>query len=489
MPLPAGLDLVTVTRSFKRRDGTAAAGAVRLVPRPGPVRATSSGAVVQDAATAVLDGTGAARLVVVATDSAGIAPASFTYELEVALDDGTSYRRTLTLPSAAPTVTLPGPPTSWRRSDLPDPVEAEELSGETPALTLTQQATSTIASAQALLAPDTGPFTYLGAGAFQFGAVFPDTTMYLPTSRYPNTYASGQGNWAVEFITDADEFEILFKYISSATRYRLTVDGHPVTDLPQLTGASAAGSRHVLKFDFGTAAERRIRFDFATFPFGGLFLPPNTNAWKPSPRGRRLAVLGDSITDGSSENTGAGIGTWLYRAARLLGITDVWDQARGGTGYTIAGAFATLANRVALDITPYNPDTVIVWAGYNDNLELQATIQTAAAALYASLKTAAPRADIVVIGCYSPAGTPAGSVTSTDATLKAAALAAGLPFVSPLTGQVVDGRGAVLATQGAWITTQNEAALIGVDGVHPNDTGHAHIARRVTEAITYLLPA
>ncbi|WP_151898268.1 hypothetical protein [Streptomyces sp. C8S0] len=217
---------------------------------------------------------------------------------------------------------------------------------------MTQQSTSTIASAQALLPPDTGPFLYLGAGSFQFGAAFPDTTLYLPTSRYPNTYASGQSNWSLEFMTDAAEFEILFKYISSATKYRLSIDGRKVTDLAQLTGASSAGSRHVLKVAFASSTPRRVRFDFTTMPFGGLYLEPGATAWRPASRGGRLGVLGDSISDGSSESTGAGIGTWTYRAGRLLGCTDVWDQARGGTGYITAGSYTTFANRVAGDITP-----------------------------------------------------------------------------------------------------------------------------------------
>lgn len=379
---------------------------------------------------------------------------------------------------------------AWRRRNLPDPILADTVSAEVPTVTVTQQSTSTIASAQALLAPDVGPFLYLGAGSFAFGSTFPDTTLYLPLSRYPNTYASGQSNWSVEFATDASVFEILFKYISSATRYRLSVDGRMVTDLAQSTGASSVGSRHVLKFTFASAKPRRIRLDLTTFPFGGLFLGPGATAWKPTSRGGRLGVLGDSISDGSSENTGSGIGTWAYRAARLLGCTDVWDQCRGGTGYITAGSYATLANRVAGDITPYAFERLIVWAGYNDNGGNQASIQTAAESLYATLKTAcAPGADIVVIGCYSPSGSPTAGITNTDATLRTAADNSGLPFISPLTGSVYDASGALVTTQGAWITTANAAGYIGADAVHPNDSGHIYLARRVTEALKALMPA
>lgn len=379
---------------------------------------------------------------------------------------------------------------NWRRRDLPDVLLADEVSGESPTIGVTQQSTSTIPSAQALLAPDTGPFLYLGAGDFEFGAVFPDTTLYLPTSRYPNTYASGQSNWSLEFMTDAAEFEILFKYISSATKYRLTVDGRKVTDLAQLTGASSAGSRHVLKVTFGTAVPRRVRFDFTTMPFGGLFLEPGATAWKPTARGGRLGILGDSVSDGSSENTGAGIGTWTYRAARLLGCTDVWDQCRGGTGYITPGSYTTFANRVTGDITPYSFDRLIVWGGYNDSGGSQSAIQSAAESLFATLKgEVVAGGEIYVMGCWSPTGSPTSTLTNTDATLKAAALTAGLPFISTISGEVRDGAGTLLDTQGAWITDENETGYIGADNVHPNDAGHVYLARRVVEALKVLMPA
>lgn len=380
----------------------------------------------------------------------------------------------------------------WRRRNLPDLTTADAVSGiVAPTMTTTQQSTSTIASAQALLAPDVGPFLYLGAGSFTYGVGTPDSSYYLPLSRYPNTYASGQTNYSLEFCTDAAQFEIKFKYVSlAASKYRLSVDGRKITDLAVTCAGTTVGSSHVLKVAFASAAPRRIRFDFTTMPFGGLFLAPGATAWKPAPQGGRVGVLGDSICDGSAENAGGGIGTWVHRLGRLLGSTDVWDQARGGTGYITAGSYATLANRVALDITPYSFDRLIVWAGYNDNGGVQATIGTAAASLYSTLKSViAPGGEIFVVGCYAPTGSPAASITNTDNTLKAAALAAGLPFVSPLSGSVYDGAGTLLGTQGAWITTANATGYIGGDAVHPNDAGHVYLSRRVYEAMKLVMAA
>ena len=380
---------------------------------------------------------------------------------------------------------------AWRRRALPHLSTADAVSTITaPTITVTQQGTSTIASAQALLAPDTGPFLYLGAGSFSFGTGTPDSSYYLPLSRYPNTYASGQANYAVEFWTDASVFEIKFKYISTATKYRLSVDDRKITDLAQLTGATSVGSSHVLKVAFSSATPRKIRFDFTTMPWGGLFLPPGATAWKPISMGGRLGVFGDSICDGSAENTGAGIGTWIYRLGRLLGCTDVWDQARGGTGYITPGSFATLGNRVAGDIAPYNFDRLVVWAGYNDNGGDQTSIGNAATALYAALKSAmAPGGDIFVIGCYAPTGSPATSIQNTDTTIRTAAAGAGLPFVSPLTGTVYDAAGNQIVTQGPWITAANAAGYIGTDGVHPNDNAHIYLSRRIYQAMCAAIPA
>ncbi|HEX5543460.1 MAG TPA: SGNH/GDSL hydrolase family protein [Micromonospora sp.] len=406
------------------------------------------------------------------------------------LGAGTAGQQLVAAPTATAGVAWSN---GWRRRALPDLSTADAVSTITPpTITVTRQSTSTIASAQPLLAPDTGPFLYLGAGSFTYGTGTPDSSYYLPLSRYPNTYTSGQAHWAVEFWTDASLFEIKFKYISAATKYRLSVDDRKLTDLAQLTGATVGseGSSHVLKVNFGTAAPRKIRFDFTTMPWGGLFLPPGATAWKPAPRGGRLGVLGDSICDGSAENTGAGIGTWVYRLGRLLGCTDVWDQARGGTGYITPGSFATLGNRVAGDITPYSFDRLIVWAGYNDNGGNQTTISNAAAALYTALKSAiAPGGDIFVIGCYSATGTPAGSITNTDNTIRAAAAGAGLPFVSPLSGTVYDAVGNPIVTQGPWITAANASAYVGADNVHPNDAGHIYLSRRIYQAMCAAMPA
>ncbi|BCK73992.1 hypothetical protein Srufu_079450 (plasmid) [Streptomyces libani subsp. rufus] len=402
-------------------------------------------------------------------------------------------------PTGATGATGPQGPvaTAWRRRDLPDPALADSLyTGSAPTISTAQTTTPTTGYIKyappgvALSGTDvTGPYTYAGAGNFAIGATSPDTNYVLPLSKYPNTYSSGQGVWSVEFGTDAQTMQVRMKYISSATMFRLSIDGRKVTDLMQSSGGTTAGSGHLITIDLGSAAPRRVRLDFATFPFGGVYLPPTATMWRVPLQGGRLMVLGDSISDGSAQNTGAGAGTWFHRAARLLGSTDAWDQGRGGTGYITPGSYATFGDRVQADVVAWAPDRLVVWGGYNDNSGSQSAIGTAAASLFSAIKAGLPSCQVLVLGCWSPTASPGASVQNTDATIRTAATAAGFPFVSPITGAVYDAAGTLLATQGAFITSGNAAAYVGGDAVHPTDAGHVYLSRRIVAAWREVLPA
>jgi lysophospholipase L1-like esterase len=294
--------------------------------------------------------------------------------------------------------------------------------------------------------------------------------------------------WSVEFGTDAQTFQLRFNYQTGGV-YRLNIDGRKYTDLLQSVGGTTPGSSHLLTIDLGSAAPRVIRLDFYTVPFGGVFLPPTATMWSTVPYGGRIMAFGDSLSDGSAQNTGGGGGTWFHRAARFLGSNDCWDEARGGTGYITPGSFATLADRVAADVVAWNPNRLIVWAGYNDNTGNQTSIGTAAASLYATIKAGLPQCEVYVLGCWCPTASPATSITNTDATLRTAAAAAGFPFISPVTGSIYDSSGTLVATHGPFITSGNIAGYIGADNVHPTDAGHVYLSRRITAAIRQLMPA
>ncbi|NXY93520.1 SGNH/GDSL hydrolase family protein [Streptomyces sp. BR123] len=344
----------------------------------------------------------------------------------------------------------------------------------------------------------TGPFSYLGAGGFQIGVGTPDSTYVLPTTRYPNTrgtLSSSQSIWSVEFGTDATAFQLRFNYQTGGS-YRISIDGRRMTDLMQSVGGTTPGSTHLMTVSLGPAQPRVIRLDFAVVPFGGVYLPPGATMWKPPTPSSRIMVLGDSIPGGSSMNSGGGAGTWFPRAARLLGYSDAWNEALGSTGYITAGSTATLGTRAPIDVIPNSPDVLIISAGYNDNAGSQPAISSAAASLYSAVKTGLPNARIYVIGCWSPSGSPASSITNTDTTLRTAAAAANLPFISPITGRIYDSTGALIATHGPWITgtgrvgattgSGNADTYIGTDATHPTDVGHTYLASRVVAAIQEL---
>jgi lysophospholipase L1-like esterase len=384
-----------------------------------------------------------------------------------------------------------------RRGGIADPGMTDLLySGSAPTISTTQTTTSTIASAVKYAPPLVtlagtdvrGDFLWCGAADFAIGTIAPDTSYALPTSKTPHLYSSGQSAWALEFTTDADAFEMRFKYIAATSMYKLSIDGRPVTATPVSLGGTTIGSGHMLKVAFGSSAMRRIRLDLFTVPFGGIYIGPTFTLFRPVTVRGRLMVLGDSITDGSAQNSGQGVGTWLYRAARMLGVTDVWDQARGGTGYITPGSFQVFGDRLTSDIVAYAPDVLIIKGGYNDNGGSQSAIGAAAASLYAAAQAALPNTQIIVVGPWVPTATPAGSLVTTDSTLAAAALAAGLPFVSFVTGNTLSGTGVVVSTQTPLVTSGNVATVVGADNVHPTDAGHALLGRWMVRALAPILP-
>jgi lysophospholipase L1-like esterase len=365
---------------------------------------------------------------------------------------------------------------------------ADTLYTGTVTITTTQTSTSTIPSAQALILPTDPRILLKGAGDFITGTAFPDTVLWQPTSRYGNSYGSPSA-WAVEFIHTGQTFEYLFKH-AAASMYRIKIDGKRLTDLTQPTNGTTVGSRHLLKFDFGSVGTRRIQITSSVMPFGGIYIGPTDTLAAPPAPNARMICMGDSITGGSAQNTGVGAGTWPWRLGPYLGVDDPWNSGVGASGYVAPGTSVTFGTRAQRDVIQYNPKVVIVWGGYNDNLLAQADISAAASSLYDALRTGLPTAELYVIGCWSPYATAPAPVVNTDETLRREAASAGLPFISPVTGNVYDTAGNRIAALGPWIaSTADVSAYIGTDNVHPTDAGHQHIASKMRDALAAANPA
>ncbi|MEU1071917.1 MULTISPECIES: collagen-like protein [unclassified Streptomyces] len=106
MPLPSGISTVTVRGLYQHPDGTSMRGTVTLTPHPGKIVSAGTGLVVQGTATATLID-GAFVLTVVATDSEGINPTGWTYDVKTSFYDATGDSFSLSLPKNAPNVSLP----------------------------------------------------------------------------------------------------------------------------------------------------------------------------------------------------------------------------------------------------------------------------------------------------------------------------------------------------------------------------------------------
>ncbi len=419
---------------------------------------------------------------------------SFT---DTSVPPGTWYYKVVAFDEAG-NASNPSDPASAKTTDASTAIDFDGIDAmaPAPAFTMTQQGSSTIASAT-LVGPSDSRFTYRGAGDFRFGTTYPDTLMYQPTSRDPHSWGS-PSVWSVQFTTDAAQFEVYTKYYNVNQAIQVKVDGHRTTAVPRLVNGTSLGSRMVYKVDFGSAQTRNITLEVFLTPFGGIYLPPGATLTKSAALTTRWMVLGDSISGGSNANSGGGAGTWISRAADYLGWDDPWNQAIGGTGYVADnnGTSKRLIDRVDGDVTPYAPKRLVVWAGVNDQTLSQSSIATAAGQLYAKLKADDPGTRVYVAGPWSQSGNPTNGLQNTDETIRVAAKTAGLPFFSPITGKVFDATGTLVAQQRPWITGTGSVAnptgdgnadvYVGNDGVHPSDAGHAYIARRMALALEQL---
>jgi lysophospholipase L1-like esterase len=171
-----------------------------------------------------------------------------------------------------------------------------------------------------------------------------------------------------------------------------------------------------------------------------------------------LAVIGDSYSGGSAMG-GTGEAGW----PALLAVAKGWsltNLSQGGTGFVAAGTGAPFAARLQALVAAH-PGIVIVEGGHNDE---QASVPGTEAAAYkflTSVKKQLPSARLIVIGPIWPTDQPPASELELDAYLKSTAAQVGAQFIDPIADSWFGG---------------TFGALIGVDGTHPTDAGHQHIA-------------
>jgi len=271
-------------------------------------------------------------------------------------------------------------------------------------------------------------FAYTCAGNISvYGTGFPQTLAVTAKSLSNGTRPT---SYCIDFMYHGAAFDI--RSLNIAGYYiRLTVDG-------VIVGAvSSHASNQILPITFPDVRTRRIRLEMSGTNFMGLNIGPNDSVWKPQVSGPRVIVAGDSYTEGTGAAYGSASG-WVRAFANTLGLDDVWASGVGGTGYVNPGTnpptTMKMMDRIG-DITNYNPD-IVIWAmGHNDAGYTKAQTQTEAAACFAAVKAANPKAQQIALSpLWGPgpssfgSGASLGVLNARDA-IKDAAAAAGIPFV------------------------------------------------------------
>jgi len=184
----------------------------------------------------------------------------------------------------------------------------------------------------------------------------------------------------------------------------------------------------------------------------------------------RIAIIGDSYTAGSADG-GNGPSSWPALAGQLLareGVeVDADIAAEGGAGYGQRGSRGSIFQDLTAQAARRNDALVVFFGSRNDEPVDPQTFPALAAGTFQLARFAAPGAKILVIGPPWPTASPPPAVLKIRDSLRDQATLAGATFIDPI-------------GQGWFAGLPN---LIGPDGVHPTDAGHAYLAEKIAPLI------
>jgi lysophospholipase L1-like esterase len=180
------------------------------------------------------------------------------------------------------------------------------------------------------------------------------------------------------------------------------------------------------------------------------------------------AILGDSYTSGANASTpGRG---YAERLARAMNWSPVDIRGLPGAGYARPSVKGRHLLGVAKRVVRRRPGVVVVVMGHNDWRVAPDRVERDARQTLALLRRRLPGSRIVVVGPIWQSGDPAPRVVATRDAIRLATRRVGrLSWIDPLAER--------------WFTgdkrrhTGNAARYISADDNHPNDAGHAHIAK------------
>ncbi|MGV0794909.1 Rv0518 family GDSL lipase [Mycolicibacterium sp. XJ1819] len=190
----------------------------------------------------------------------------------------------------------------------------------------------------------------------------------------------------------------------------------------------------------------------------------------------RVAVIGDSYTTGGDLG-GVGSSNWTARAWQALaqqGIPITADVgAEGGAGYGTRGERGSLFEDLTARTVRPDDALVVFFGSRNDQPVNPAQLSILTYGTLQLARRIAPSATFLVIGPPWPTADPPEAVLRIRDTLQYQAGLAGAVFFDPIAA--------------GWFVGQPN--LIGSDGVHPTDAGHAYLADKIAPLIGARLPA
>jgi lysophospholipase L1-like esterase len=184
----------------------------------------------------------------------------------------------------------------------------------------------------------------------------------------------------------------------------------------------------------------------------------------------RIAVIGDSYTTGGDLG-GLGSQGWTTRAWQLLageGVRVAPDvAAEGGAGYGTRGNHGSVFEDLTADVVKPDDAVVVFFGSRNDQGIDPTQLSVLAYGTFQLARRTAPSAKFLVIGPPWPTVDPPDTVLRIRDALKYQAGVAGATFIDPIAL--------------GWFVGRPE--LIGKDGVHPTDAGHAYMAEKIAPLI------
>lgn len=188
-----------------------------------------------------------------------------------------------------------------------------------------------------------------------------------------------------------------------------------------------------------------------------------------------VAVVSDSYTTGTDEG-GRGPHAWTVKAWQLLArqgkpvSADV--AAEGGAGYGTRGNRGSVFEDLTARAVQPDDTLVVFFGSRNDQGVDTARLSVLVYGTFQLARRIAPKARFLVIGPAWPTADPPPAVLAIRDTLRYQAKLAGAHFVDPIAA--------------GWFVGRPE--LIGGDGVHPTDAGHAYMADKMAPLLAAELP-